>query len=193
MMRKIHIIAALLPLAACTPMQSKSAGEIKALGTESSSEVRVASLYAVDTANPAGPLNLHGTAVLSVTGDAAQLIVDTVLPGNAEYGMHLHSVGKCDAPDFVTAGPHWNPSSKQHGRDNPAGTHQGDLPNIKTTEFSGAFGSAYAKSNFLIAGGVSPFDADGVALVIHEKPDDYATDPSGNSGKRVICGVFTKQ
>lgn len=192
-MRNILTIATFLPLAACATMSPKTSGSSDLAGAESLTESRTAALFAVDTANPTGPLSLYGTAVLSVTGDRAELIVDTVLPGRAEYGMHLHSVGKCEAPDFATAGPHWNPLSKQHGRDNPAGMHHGDLPNIKATETSGSLARAALKTSVSLEAGLSPFDADGVALVIHEKADDYSTDPSGNSGKRIICGVFTEK
>jgi superoxide dismutase, Cu-Zn family len=104
------------------------------------------------------------------------------------YGMHIHAVGRCDAPDFTTAGPHWNPSGRQHGRDNPAGQHAGDLPNVNFV--IGQPNSAGGD----IAGATLQqlMDADGAAIIMHEKADDYKTDPSGNSGKRIVCGVFEK-
>ncbi len=102
------------------------------------------------------------------------------------FGMHIHAVGKCDGPDFTTAGPHWNPDAKQHGHDNPAGAHKGDMPNIAIVK-----PGAFAMTKTLPAMMMQDInDADGSAIIIHEKADDYRTDPSGNSGKRVICGVF---
>jgi len=98
------------------------------------------------------------------------------------HGIHLHAVGTCDGPKFDSAGAHWNPAGKQHGKDNPQGAHLGDLPNLT----AGADGKASA--SFAIAGDMA--DADGTALVIHAKPDDYKTDPSGNSGDRIACAVL---
>jgi Cu-Zn family superoxide dismutase len=99
------------------------------------------------------------------------------------HGIHLHSVGRCDGPDFKSAGPHWNPAGRQHGHDNPMGAHMGDLPNLT----AGADGRAAA--SFTVEGDMA--DADGTSLVIHAKPDDNKTDPSGNSGDRIACAVLT--
>jgi Cu-Zn family superoxide dismutase len=111
-------------------------------------------------------------------------------PGH--YGVHVHAVGRCEGPAFASAGPHWNPTARQHGSLNPAGHHLGDLPNLDV-DAQGAgrleFGIAGASTSG--AGGV--FDADGAALVIHVAADDYRTDPSGNSGARIACGVLRPQ
>lgn len=112
-----------------------------------------------------------------------------VAPG--AHGVHLHTVGKCEAPDFSTAGGHLNPHGKMHGTANPQGPHLGDLPNLiagtdgKGTLTAGLTGSAAELTAAL-------FDADGTAVVIHAGPDDNRTDPSGNSGGRVACGVLTR-
>jgi Cu-Zn family superoxide dismutase len=105
------------------------------------------------------------------------------------YGVHFHAVGRCDGPSFTSAGPHWNPTGRQHGRLNPAGHHLGDLDNLDV-DASGA-----GRMEFTVAGGSTSgpnglFDADGTSLVIHAGPDDYRTDPSGNSGARLACGVL---
>jgi Cu-Zn family superoxide dismutase len=105
------------------------------------------------------------------------------------YGVHLHAVGRCEGPDFVSAGPHWNPTGRQHGSLNPQGHHLGDLPNLDVDEHGAG------RLEFTIAGATTSgpqglFDADGTALVIHAGPDDYRTDPSGNSGARIACGVL---
>ena len=102
------------------------------------------------------------------------------------HGAHIHMVGRCDAPDFTTAGGHWNPTSKQHGTMNPAGPHEGDLPNlIVGTDGRGTL--AITIPGATMAG---LLDADGSAMVVHAGADDLRTDPSGNSGGRIACGVF---
>jgi Cu-Zn family superoxide dismutase len=121
------------------------------------------------------------------TGVTLRIAASGLSPG--AHGVHLHSVGMCDGAKFESAGPHWNPTGKQHGRDNPAGAHSGDLANLMV----GADGSG--SSLLLVAGArlgegaATLADADGTALVIHAKPDDYKTDPSGASGDRVACAV----
>jgi Cu-Zn family superoxide dismutase len=102
------------------------------------------------------------------------------------HGIHLHAIGRCEGPDFKSAGGHWNPAGHQHGRDNPMGAHLGDLPNFDVA------GQTVA-SLTLPVGGITAADladADGTALVIHADPDDYKTDPSGNSGARIACAVL---
>jgi Cu-Zn family superoxide dismutase len=95
-------------------------------------------------------------------------------------------VGRCDAPDFTSAGGHWNPTQKKHGTMNPQGPHQGDLPNLVIgSDGRGTIGAVIPGAT--LAG---LLDADGAAMVIHAGPDDLMTDPSGNSGGRIACGVF---
>jgi Cu-Zn family superoxide dismutase len=108
------------------------------------------------------------------------------------HGFHIHSVGRCDPPDFTSAGPHWNPASRKHGLNNPAGPHAGDLRNV-TVAANGALGETVTVSGVsLLAAGAAGtlLDADGGALVLHAQADDYATDPSGNSGGRIACAVI---
>jgi Cu-Zn family superoxide dismutase len=106
------------------------------------------------------------------------------------HGVHLHEKGVCEGPDFKSAGAHWNPASKQHGRDNPMGAHLGDLANMEAAE------GAEATSTYMVAGvtmggsGNALADADGTSLVVHAKADDYKTDPSGDSGDRIACAVL---
>jgi Cu-Zn family superoxide dismutase len=116
---------------------------------------------------------------LRITLDARGLPAGT-------HGAHVHLVGRCDAPDFTTAGAHWNPTGRQHGVMNPQGPHSGDLPNlIVGTDGRGTVGVT-------IPGGTLAglLDTDGSAMVVHANPDDLKTDPSGNSGGRIACGVF---
>ena len=102
------------------------------------------------------------------------------------HGAHIHAVGKCEGPAFTTAGAHWNPDAKQHGSMNPAGPHHGDLPNLEVAE------DGKGKLVFSIPGTKleNLLDEDGAAIVVHASADDLKTDPSGNSGARIACGVF---
>lgn len=124
------------------------------------------------------------------SADAIRLQVSAINMAPGAYGAHVHMTGRCDAPGFESAGGHWNPTNHQHGRNNPAGMHKGDLPNLMvgadgrgTLEVSIPYASISGAANRLL-------DSDGAALVIHSGPDDYRTDPSGNSGARIACGVF---
>ncbi len=108
-----------------------------------------------------------------------------------DHGIHVHAVGSC-APDFAAAGPHFNPASKQHGTQNPNGPHAGDLPNLTVSaDGTGTYDQVDAMIS-LAAGSSSVFDADGSAVVVHAAPDDYMTDPSGNSGARIACGAVVQ-
>ena len=133
-----------------------------------------------------------GVATFTETAGGVQVTaqVRDLPPG--VHGLHLHAVGRCDLPDFMSAGGHFNPTSRQHGVRNPQGPHAGDLPNL-TVEANGT-GSFQATnaSVTLEPGAESLFDADGTALVIHDDPDDEATDPTGNSGGRIACGVVAR-
>lgn len=127
----------------------------------------------------------RGRVMLAVTNGNMRVTVDASGLTAGAHGLHIHTVGKCDAPAFATAGPHWNPTMKMHGRDNPGGAHSGDLPNLMIgTDGRGSIG-------FDLPGTMaSLIDADGASIIIHAVADDYKTDPSGNSGGRLACGVF---
>jgi len=106
------------------------------------------------------------------------------------HGVHLHTVGRCEGPKFETAGPHWNPTGKQHGRDNPQGAHLGDLANLDI-DADGRGTTSFLIGGASLTGGQDPLlDLDGAALVIHAKADDYKTDPSGASGDRIACAML---
>lgn len=105
-----------------------------------------------------------------------------------EHGFHVHAAGRCDPPGFDSAGPHWNPTGKQHGAQNPAGPHAGDLGNLNVSADGVVNVAGTTRGGTLRA----LLDADGAALVVHEKADDYRTDPSGNSGARIACGVIRR-
>lgn len=109
-----------------------------------------------------------------------------------QHGIHVHAVGKCDPPDFMTAGGHFNPMSKQHGLKNPQGAHVGDIENLTVGADGSGTINALLKDATLSAGPDSLFGPDGTALVIHANPDDDMTDPSGNSGGRIACGLIAR-
>ena len=119
-----------------------------------------------------------------------KLNVTQLPPGT--HALHIHSVGECDAPDFKSTGPHFNPEAKKHGPKNLEGPHAGDLPNFEVGKDDRSKSSVTAPHVKLGGGSNSLFHPEGTALVIHEKPDDYMTDPAGNAGARIACGIVTK-
>jgi superoxide dismutase, Cu-Zn family len=128
----------------------------------------------------------RGQAILRISDGRMRLTVNAVGLTPGPRGIHIHEVGRCDAPGFVTAKGHWNPAMKAHGRDNPMGAHDGDLTNLMV----GADGRGTASLD--VPGSVAALlDADGASVLIHADADDYRTDPSGNSGARIACGVLT--
>lgn len=131
-----------------------------------------------------------GSATATQDGTGIQVRLDATGMAPGSYAAHIHMVGACDAPKFESAGAHWNPTSKQHGRDNPAGMHKGDLDNL-TVGADGRGSIAYTVQEASLSGGAAALlDADGAAVLIHAKPDDYRSDPSGNAGDRIACGVL---
>lgn len=128
-----------------------------------------------------------GTVTASETGDGVRIMIDARAMPAGPHGAHVHTTGRCDAPGFESAGGHWNPTSRQHGTANPAGPHAGDAPNLLIgTDGTGSL-------SITLPGGTMAglLDGDGSAFMIHAGADDYRTDPSGNSGGRIACGVFT--
>lgn len=105
------------------------------------------------------------------------------------HAVHVHAVGKCDAPAFTSAGGHFNPAGRKHGLKNMEGAHAGDLPNMLVVKDGSGHFEVLADALTLRPGPLSVFDADGSAVVIHAGVDDYATDPTGNAGDRAACGV----
>jgi len=133
-----------------------------------------------------------GTATLTEVAGGVRIVVEARGLPPGEKGVHIHAVGKCDPPDFMSAGAHFNPDGKKHGLQNPEGPHAGDLPNITIT--AAGTGRLETTNNRITLGPgpTSLFDADGSALVIHAAPDDMKTDPTGNSGARIACGVIVR-
>jgi Cu-Zn family superoxide dismutase len=110
-----------------------------------------------------------------------------------QHGIHLHTVGKCDAAGaFATAGGHFNPAARKHGLFSPDGPHAGDLEAVTVDAFGHSTFVATSTRVTLSPGPNSLLDEDGSAMVLHALPDDQRTDPSGNSGTRIACGVVVK-
>jgi Cu-Zn family superoxide dismutase len=141
-----------------------------------------------DVRNVLGETKARVTA--AQLGDTIRVRIDAMGMPRGTYAAHVHTTGACNPPDFTSAGPHWNPTGAQHGKNNPAGMHKGDLPNLSVgTDGRGTL--EYAIPAAALTGGQSPLlDSDGAALVIHAQADDYRTDPTGNAGGRMACGVF---
>ncbi len=131
-------------------------------------------------------------ATLSETkeGVRVEVAADALPPGT--HGFHVHSAGKCEAPDFKSAGPHFNPTGRKHGLESPDGAHAGDMPNLVVGPGGKGRASAIAKGANLGTGASGLFHEGGTALVVHADPDDMKTDPAGNSGARIACGVVER-
>lgn len=185
MRRSILTASALtLVLAACgSPETDQDAVDDTAMDAATLTEPRTAmAMLQTAEGTPAGSV----TATAADGGITIALNVEGLEPG--EHGVHVHMTGSCEPPAFESAGSHWNPTAAQHGLENPAGPHAGDMPNLAVGEDgTGSLG-------YTLEGGTFDglLDADGSAFVVHAMPDDQTTDPSGNSGDRVACGVFSE-
>jgi Cu-Zn family superoxide dismutase len=127
-----------------------------------------------------------GRATATEVAGGMRFTLDAMALPPGTHGTHIHMTGRCDAPDFTTAGGHWNPTGAKHGSMNPQGPHEGDLPNlIVGTDGRGTIGITIPGATM-----AGLLDADGAAFVVHAGADDLMTDPSGNSGGRIACGVF---
>lgn len=131
-----------------------------------------------------------GTAQLLWNGQTVSLAIAATGLEPGEHGFHLHTIGRCEAPGFTSAGGHLNPAGREHGLLNPKGAHLGDMPNLSV-------GASHNASTEVDLPGsrdtvlASIFDADGTAVVIHAGADDYRSDPAGDAGSRVACGVLS--
>jgi Cu-Zn family superoxide dismutase len=133
-----------------------------------------------------------GTATLTQVagGVRVEIAIANLRPGR--HALHIHTTGRCDVPDFMSAGKHFNPGGKQHGRDNPLGAHAGDLPNFDADSQGRGRATVTAMGVTLGEGANSLFHPGGTALMVHAAADDYKTDPTGNAGSRLACGVIQR-
>lgn len=133
---------------------------------------------------------LVARAMLYPAGGGIEVRIQAAGIAAGQYGAHIHAIGRCEGPEFESAGPHWNPAGRQHGSLNPQGPHRGDLPNFEVGS-DGAGRLEFAIPGATLHGGEHPIvDVDGAAIMVHIAPDDHRTDPAGNSGARIACGVL---
>jgi superoxide dismutase, Cu-Zn family len=141
--------------------------------------------------------NANGTIIglATFTQDASGSVnikvnVSDLTPGL--HGIHIHNKGNCTGPSFTSAGEHYNPLGKEHGLLNPKGPHAGDLPNLVVGADGKGYMNVTTKLVTISPGPTTLFTANGTSMVIHAGTDDLITDPAGNSGARIACGVIEK-
>ena len=140
--------------------------------------------------------NVVGTATIQASpGGGLQINFNITKLPPGQHGVHIHNVAKCEAPDFATAGPHFNPTNKKHGTQNPEGPHGGDIGGNLTVDADGTAKRVLTDPRLTLGPATdanSIWSGEGKSIVIHAAADDMKTDPSGNSGARIACGVIEK-
>jgi len=131
-----------------------------------------------------------GKATLMATPSGTLLTLELTAAPPGAHGFHIHTTGKCEPPDFASAGGHFNPDETKHGLMNPEGPHAGDMPNIHVPE-NGKLKVEVLNPLVTLSKESALLDEDGSALVLHADPDDYKSDPAGHAGGRIACGVIT--
>jgi superoxide dismutase, Cu-Zn family len=134
--------------------------------------------------------NEVGKAELTATPSGVLISLNMSAVPAGEHAFHIHAVGKCEPPDFKSAGPHFNPDEKKHGLMNAEGPHAGDMPNLHVPG-DGKIQVEVLDPMVTLNKMAPLLDQDGSALVIHADVDDYVSDPAGNAGDRIACGVVT--
>jgi len=131
-----------------------------------------------------------GKAALTDTPSGVLIRLDLTSAPEGDHAFHIHAVGKCEPPDFKSAGGHFNPDKTEHGIENPEGPHAGDMPNIHVPA-DGRLTIEVLNVDAALSGDFALLDEGGAALVLHAGLDDYRSDPAGAAGARIACGVIT--
>ena len=181
-MRKLLISAAVLSigLAACGSPE-EPADEVAMEDEFAAEPMQAVAMLQTAEGEPAG------TATATGSGEEVRISLEVENIPAGEHGVHVHMTGACEAPTFESAGGHWNPTNQSHGLEDPEGQHAGDMPNLEVGD------DGTGSLEYTLAGGATfdgLMDADGSAFVVHAMADDQVTDPSGESGDRIACGVF---
>jgi Cu-Zn family superoxide dismutase len=177
----VFAAASALTLAACNsqPAANTTAANDAAMNETAAVPTAKAALAMADGAEA-------GVATIKEEGGGLKVSYMSQRLPIGPHAVHIHTTGKCEGPGFESAGPHWNPENKQHGSENPQGPHKGDLPNM--TVAANGVGSVM----FTVPGATLAelMDADGAAFMVHADADDLKSDPAGNAGGRIACGVI---
>lgn len=181
MVKQLVIAAALASAGAAALAPAGAAGQTAAR------DMTVASATMIDrSGNRLGAIALIETP----NGVLIQPNLENLPPGR--HAFHIHQTGRCDPPDFQSAGGHYNPTGAAHGFLSPHGAHLGDLPNVHVGPDGRLQGDLLARNVTLEDGEATLFPDGGTAVVIHAQQDDYETDPAGSAGDRIACGVVER-
>jgi Cu-Zn family superoxide dismutase len=177
-MKRFAWVALIALLPACASLKQSSSGPVLARATLQNGSGKAFGTAEFRESSEGVLVQLHLSKVREITSR-------TLLP------IHIHDQGKCEGPDFKSAGPHFNPEGKQHGLENPMGHHLGDLPMVKVAEGSETDAEILIQGATLTGSGKnSLLKSGGTAVVIHNGEDDQKSDPAGNAGPRMLCGVI---
>jgi superoxide dismutase, Cu-Zn family len=192
-MRIVAIATLSLALAGCgteQPASDQPTANSQTAETQTAGNISAAAEGTATAALRTASGEARGQATVTQAGDGIGVRVEAMNMAPGTYAAHIHTTGRCDPPAFESAGGHWNPTNQQHGRENPQGPHKGDLPNM-TIAADGRGSVEFTIPGASVSGGeAAMLDTDGAAMMIHEKADDYRTDPSGDAGARIACGTF---
>lgn len=192
MTQRSFLLFSVFALAACQSESQQTAQQDTATATAAETSTAAPSAQAVRVELINAQRQPVGSATLTESGQGVQVALQlTNLPAGT-HGLHFHQNGACEPP-FESAGPHFNPTNRQHGTENPQGPHAGDLPNITIGQSGGT--DTTVVSNMVTLQPDQPnslLKQGGTSLMIHATADDYKTDPSGNSGARIACGVISQ-
>lgn len=179
----LGLCAIALSLAACAPTAPEEQG-----GADTTADASDPKTFAMAVLSGTDGAEIGSVSLIENVEGASIEVTATGLSGS--HGFHIHQTGDCSAEDFTSAGGHLNPQDKEHGSQNPAGKHLGDMPNLESDENGTATASLQLEYDVaLLKAWV--FDDDGAAIVIHAGPDDYQSDPAGDAGPRIACGVLS--